>query len=118
MLTDIGFASSENRMFIGHELKRHFVMPLKSHRKVALSLDDKKRGHYHKIDTLPMEAGMARDIWLEGVDVPLVLAKQVFTNEEAQRVFSTLAAVTLTSCMTASPQSTKNGGTRNAITSH
>jgi hypothetical protein len=80
VLTDIWFASSENMMFIRHELERHFVMPLKSNRKVALSLDDKKRGQYSKIDTLPMEAGMTRETWLEGVDFPLVLAKQVFTN--------------------------------------
>ena len=80
VLTDIWFASSENMMFIRHELGRHFVMPLKSNRKVALSLDDKKRGQYSRIDTLPMEAGMTREIWLEGVDFPLVLAKQVFTN--------------------------------------
>ncbi len=82
VLTDTGFASSENMMFIYHELKRQVVMPLKSNRNVALSLDDKKRGHYHKLNTRPMETGMTREIWLEGVDVPLVLAKQVFTNED------------------------------------
>ena len=57
-------------------------MPLKSNRQVALSLDDKQRGQYTKVDTLPMEAGMTREIWLEGVDFPLVLAKQVFTNAD------------------------------------
>ena len=82
VLTDIWFASSENMMFICHELKRHFVMPLKSNRKVALSLDDKKRGQYCKIDTLPMKAETVREVWLEGVDFPLILVKQIFTNED------------------------------------
>jgi DDE superfamily endonuclease len=82
VLTDIWFASSENMMFICHELERHFVMPLKSNRKIALSLDDKKRGQYSKIDTLPMEAETMQEIWLEGVDFPLILTKQVFTNED------------------------------------
>ncbi len=35
---------------------------------------------YSKIDTLPIESGMTRKIWLEGVDFPLSLTKQLFTN--------------------------------------
>ncbi len=82
VLTDIGFASSENMMFICHELNQHLVMPLKSNRQVALSLADKKRGHDVKIDTLFMEAETVREVWLEGVDFPLALVKPIFTNEE------------------------------------
>jgi len=80
VLTDTWFASSETMMFIRHELKRHFVMPLKSNRKAALSLNDKKLGQYSRIDTLPIEAGTGWEIWLEGVDFPLILVKQIFTN--------------------------------------
>jgi len=82
ILADIWFANSENMMFIHHELKRHFVMPLKSNRKVALSLSDKYQGRYVPIDSLQMEEGMTQEIWLEGVDFPLVFAKQVFTNAD------------------------------------
>jgi len=82
VLTDTWFASSETMMFIRHELKRHFVMPLKSNRKAALSLDDKKLSQYSRIDTLHLEAGTVREIWLEGVDFPLILVKQIFTNED------------------------------------
>lgn len=82
VLTDIWFASSENLRFIRHELNKHFVMPLKSNRKVALSLADKKRGHYVKIDTRLMEAETVREVWLEGVDFPVTFVKQLFTNEE------------------------------------
>jgi hypothetical protein len=40
VVNDVWFASAENMMFVVHDLKRHFMMPLKSNRKVALSLED------------------------------------------------------------------------------
>jgi SRSO17 transposase len=44
VLNDVWFASADNMMFVKHELQRDFVMPLKTNRKVALSLEDKKQG--------------------------------------------------------------------------
>jgi len=37
------FSSAENMMFIKHEQKRDFICPLKTNRKVALSLADKRQ---------------------------------------------------------------------------
>jgi len=82
ILMDIWFSSSENIMFIKHELDKDCIVPIKSNRKLALSLEDKKQGKYIRVDTLPMEGNSVREIWLEGVDFPLVLVKQVFTNED------------------------------------
>ena len=82
ILMDIWFASAENIMFIRHELDRNCIAPTKGNRKVALSLEDKKKGKYIRVDTLPMEENQVREIWLEGVDFPLALVKQVFTNED------------------------------------
>jgi DDE superfamily endonuclease len=82
VLMDIWFASAENLMFIHHDLEKHFVVPLKSNRKVALSFQDKKQGNYVRVDSLAMEENQVREIWLEGVDFPLVFVKQVFTNED------------------------------------
>jgi hypothetical protein len=82
VLNDVWFASAENMMFVKHELKRDFVMPLKTNRKVALSLEDKKQGRYVRLDSLVIEAGTVMTIYLEGVDFPLSLVKQVFTNED------------------------------------
>jgi len=81
-LTDIWFASAENMKFIHHELDKHFVVPLKGNRKVALSLEDKKQRKYHRVETLSLEENQTREIWLEGINFPLVLAKQVFTNDD------------------------------------
>lgn len=80
VLNDVWFASADNMMFVKHELERDFVMPLKTNRKVAMSLEDKKHGRYERVDALDIEADTVLTIYLEGVDFPLHLVKQVFTN--------------------------------------
>lgn len=82
VLMDIWFASAENLRFIRHELDKHGIVPVKANRKVALSLEDKQQGRYVRVDTLSMEENQVREIWLEGVDFPLALVKQVFTNDD------------------------------------
>jgi hypothetical protein len=80
VVNDVWFASADNMMFVVHDLKRHFVMPLKSNRKVALSVENKKNGQYVRVDDLIIEPNTALTIYLEGVDFALRLVKQVFTN--------------------------------------
>ena len=82
VLNDVWYASAENMMFVRHELEADFVMPLKANRKVALSLEDKQQGRYVRLDSLPLEVGVVRVVYLEGVDFPLALVKQVFANED------------------------------------
>ena len=76
------FASAETLSFIKHQQHRDFICPLKTNRKVALSKTDKQQGRYVRVDTLELQAQATREISLEGVDFPLVLVKQVFTNED------------------------------------
>lgn len=80
VVNDVWFASAENMNFVVHDLKRHFVMPLKSNRKLALSLHDKQNRSYLSVDELSIETDTALTIFLEGVNFPLKLVKQVFTN--------------------------------------
>ena len=82
VLNDVWFASAKNMRFVKDELEREFIMPLKTNRKVALSLDDKKQGRYVRVDALVLEPDTITTIYLEGVDFPLHLVKQVFTNED------------------------------------
>ena len=79
---DVWYASAENMMFIRHTVEKDFIMPLKVNRKVALSLADKQQGRYVRVDTLELEKKVAASIYLEGVDFPLRLVKQVFVNED------------------------------------
>lgn len=82
VLNDVWYASAENMRFVKHDLQRDFIMPLKTNRKVALSLEDKKHNQYVRVDTLDLEPDTVVTIYLEGVDFPLHLVKQVFTNAD------------------------------------
>jgi hypothetical protein len=82
VLSDSWYAAADNFKYIKQVLKKEFVMPLKSNRKVALSEEEKKRGQYQAVSTLDLPEGTTRQVWLEGVDFPLLLAKEVFTNED------------------------------------
>ena len=62
------------------ELKRDFIMALKSNRKVALSKENKEDKKYISIETLQPRQQTV-EIWLEELDYPLLLTKQVFKNE-------------------------------------
>lgn len=82
VINDVWYASAANMMFVKHQLKKHFIMPLKSNRKVALSLADKRQGTYVTVETLTIKEDTVQKIFLEEVDFPLLLAKQVFVNED------------------------------------
>jgi len=82
VLNDVWYASADNMMFVKHAIKRDFIMPLKTNRKVALSGDDKKNGRYMRVDTLEIELDTVMTIYLERVDFPLHLVKQIFINED------------------------------------
>jgi|SRR5215210_364104 len=82
VLNDVWYASSEKRRCIKEDLKKEFVMPLKANRKVALSLEEKKRGDYEQVASVELEPGTVREIYVEQVEFPLLLVKQVFKNED------------------------------------
>jgi DDE superfamily endonuclease len=79
---DTWFAAAENMRFVKQTLEKDFVMPLKDNRKVALSLQDKQAGRYVRVDSLTLSSNSLLLVYLEGVEFPLHLAKQVFTNED------------------------------------
>jgi hypothetical protein len=82
VLNDSGYASADNMNFIHLDMKKDFVMPLKANRKLALSAADKQAARYVAVATLDLPEGETLEIWLEDVDFPLRLAKQVFINED------------------------------------
>ena len=96
VLNDVWFASSENMKFVKHQLQKEFVMPLKENRKVAMSGDEKQRGQYTAVSALEMEAETTRQVWLEAVDFPLSLTKEVFTNEDGSQGVRYLVSSDLT----------------------
>lgn len=84
ILNDNWFASAENMKFIDKELKKKFVMSLKSNRTVALSVEDKKAGNYLSIESLKLKE--ATRIYIEGLDFPLMLCKKVLKDQNNKEV--------------------------------
>jgi len=89
VLFDSWFSSIENMKFILRH-KKHFMCPLKSNRKVAVSRNDKLQGRWQKLETLEIETNKSRLIYLEGLETPVLLIKQVFQSEDGKTVIQHL----------------------------
>jgi len=82
VIADTWFSSCENMTFIKETLKKDFIIPLKCNRKIALSALDKRRGRYTSIESIIFKEDVPITAYLEGVLFPVLLLKQVFTNED------------------------------------
>jgi hypothetical protein len=82
VLADIWFAAAETMNWIKRDLAKELIFALKDNRKVALSLEDKNNGRYQRIDALTMPDNSTQIVFLEGLAFPLLLVKQLFTNED------------------------------------
>jgi len=89
VLFDVWFSSVANMKFILSH-RKHFICPLKSNRKVAVSRPDKLQGRWHKLETLEIGTNESRLIYLEGLELPVLLIKQIFTNEDGKTAFQYL----------------------------
>jgi DDE superfamily endonuclease len=96
VLNDVWFASAENMKWVKSELQHDFIMPLKTNRKVALTPDDQHQDRYQRVDSLVLEANTPLTIYLEDVPFPLVLVKQIFTNEDGSTAIGYLVTSDLT----------------------
>ena len=85
ILADTWYAAAETMELIHSELEKHFIMPVKSNRKVALSFEDKQQENYQAVSSLTLEADTPTEVYVEQLDFPLLLAKQVFTNEDGKK---------------------------------
>lgn len=82
VLSDNWFGAKENLDYIHRNLKKYFIIGLKSNRTVALSEEAKIQGKFQQIETLDMEDGQQRIVWLKGNSFPIALIKKIFKNED------------------------------------
>jgi hypothetical protein len=82
VLTDIWYARVKNLHEIKITFNQDFIMAMKSNRLVALSLEDKHQGHFIRIDSLNLEPNTTEQVYLKGLDFPVLLTKQIFTNKD------------------------------------
>jgi hypothetical protein len=85
VVNDSWYSSADNMKLIKRDLRKEFVMPLKSNRKVALSQAEKARGQYQAVSQLELPLDATLEVWLEEVPFSLLLTKQVFTNEDGSK---------------------------------
>src|SRR5690606_13635499 len=78
VLFDTWFASSEVMKYIHMKLKKQFVCPLKVNRLVALSYQDKLAGNFVPVSEVSLESGAAIEVWIKGLDFPILLSRQVY----------------------------------------
>jgi len=82
VVNDIWFSSKENMNWIKTELHKEFVMALKDNRLVALSEQDKAQGRFVALADVDLKPGQCRLVYLKGVEFPVIVTKQVFTNQD------------------------------------
>ena len=104
VLADSWFASSQNMRHVKLALACDFIFALKANRKLALSLEDKRKGHYVRVDALEIEPATVQEVYLKEVPFPLLLCKQIFTNEDGTR--GVLYLVTSDTTLTSAPMKT------------
>jgi IS4 transposase len=80
-LADSWFASKGTMEFVVKK-GRHFIFALKSNRTFAGSLADKKNGVFQAVESLAWEEGQVLTGYLKGMDMPVKLTRQIFTNED------------------------------------
>lgn len=79
VLSDSWFACSENMQFVLEDCGRDFIIAMKENRKIALSKEDKANGKYISIKEAVSE-GYVRPVYVEQLDFPILIVKQVFKD--------------------------------------
>lgn len=81
ILADSWYSSSETMEYIKNDLKKNFIICLKSNRSVALTKRDKREGRWVRVDSIKLKRGEVMTVHLKKVDFPLKLARIVFKHE-------------------------------------
>ena len=82
VLADNWFGAKKNMEFIHYDMKKKFIIGLKSNRVVALSEHDRKKGQYQSLSTINLKDGEVRKAYLKDLSLPVALIKKVFKNED------------------------------------
>jgi hypothetical protein len=81
VLADNWFGAKDNLNYIHQDIKKLFIIGIKSNRTVALSKDHKITGQFQQVKELDMKDGQSIQVWLRSLDFPVTLIKKIFTNE-------------------------------------
>lgn len=82
ILADNWFGAKKNMEFIHYDMKKKFIIGIKANRVVALSKEERKKGQYQNLNSLPLKDGEKRIVWLKDVSFPVSLITKIFKNED------------------------------------
>ena len=82
MLADSWYGTTGNRGLIHYELKKRFIFGLKSNRLVALTATDQLRGQLQSVESLDLQEGECKTVYLRKMILPVQLLKKVLTNKD------------------------------------
>lgn len=82
VLADNWFGAKKNMEFVHYEVKKKFVIGIKSNRLVALSEEEKQKGQHQKLNTLNLKDGEKREVWLKDIPFPVAVITKIFKNED------------------------------------
>lgn len=82
VLFDSWFSSTENFEHIKIKGQKDFIGALKSNRLVALTQEDQFKGCFIRVEQIEWSEKEAITGWLKGMDFPVRLVRQVFTNKD------------------------------------
>lgn len=80
ILADSWFSSNENMKYIT-DCKKHFLFAVKDNRLVALSQNEKLKGIFKRLDSLSFEDNTVVACFFKGLELQVLVSKQVFINE-------------------------------------
>jgi len=81
VLADNWFGSKENMKYINEDLKKHFIIGIKSNRLAALTRKHGVKIDYQQVSALDLKDGDTVQVWLKDLAIPVCLLKKIFKNE-------------------------------------
>src|SRR5258708_33613825 len=64
------------------DLKKKFIMPIKTNRAVCYTTEEKRKGQFQRVDALNIQEGKAQHIYIKELPFPVQLVKQIFKNKD------------------------------------
>lgn len=86
VLADNWYGAKENLNYIHYDLKKKFIIGIKSNRTIALSGEDAAKGRFTQLKKLDLKEDTLHHVWIKGHKFPIVLIKKVFKNKNSTGV--------------------------------
>lgn len=81
VLADSWFCSNKNMKFIDKN-KKTFIFDIKTNRLATLGADLRNKGQWTRIDEMDFTKDTPKEVYLKGLEIKVLVVKQVFTNKD------------------------------------